>query len=296
MMDALDRVYREQSLSIRARSLRDLQKIWPLLNVNNMGDTFAPWASAVATLIQRDRRLVSGLAASYIRATRLESGVSGDPKIIVSAAAPETQIATSLEVTALAGYRTALRYYPEEKAKQVAFVRTAGAVGRLVLNGGRDTVFDSIRADSRAGGWMRITAPGACSFCQMIAGRGAVYSADTALFGAHDHCACLAKPAYGPTAQKVKKYTPSQRNRSAKTRALDNARAREFMRGGLSAETQARTGRRSANVEAKDIDAARSVAGLKETLAELEKSALKWSSPGTERRIAELRRKIYARS
>jgi hypothetical protein len=31
----------------------------------------------------------------------------------------------------------------------------------------------------------------------MLAGRGSVYSADTAEFEAHDHCGCSAEPVYG---------------------------------------------------------------------------------------------------
>ena len=36
-----------------------------------------------------------------------------------------------------------------------------------------------------------------CEFCQMLAGRGAVYSAETADFEAHDKCACTPEPDWG---------------------------------------------------------------------------------------------------
>jgi hypothetical protein len=62
----------------------------------------------------------------------------------------------------------------------------------------------------------------------MIAGRGAVYNARTALFSSHDDCDCIAVPKFGEVRQ-VLPYVPSQRFRSQASRDANNARVRAFL-------------------------------------------------------------------
>ena len=82
-----------------------------------------------------------------------------------------------------------------------------------MLNQSRTAIIDAVRADSEAKGWARVTEPGACYFCAMLATRGAVYKTrETASFEAHRRyengtggdCRCHAEPvfnAYEPTAE-----------------------------------------------------------------------------------------------
>ena len=230
-MDTLDRNYRQASLSIRANMIRDLMLLWPMLNRSEMDAAFPSWSTLVASLVRRDRAKVAGLASAYLKAARADSGVSGAPLIVPAVALAADQLAASLTTTARHGYFTALRYYPAAKASDVTFVRTAGAMGRLVLNGGRETITGSLKADPKGTGWKRLTSPGACDFCILLAGRGAVYSAETADFSAHDWCACSVVAAYGTDIRDVVPYEPSKKRRSAETRAKDNARVRAFIAG-----------------------------------------------------------------
>ena len=71
-------------------------------------------------------------------------------------------------------------------------VLAANSMPRLVLNGGRDTVLGAISQDNAR--YSRVLGGTGCDFCQMLADRGAVYSADTADFEAHDKCACTPEP------------------------------------------------------------------------------------------------------
>lgn len=71
----------------------------------------------------------------------------------------------------------------------------AGGVQRRIANFARNTVMGSSVADPRARGWKR-TGNGDCDFCQMLIGRGAVYSERTADFLSHDNCQCGAAPAW----------------------------------------------------------------------------------------------------
>lgn len=88
----------------------------------------------------------------------------------------------------------------------VAAARTnlTGAVEKLVLDVGRDTIINSVAADPKAKAWARVPEPGCCYFCAMLATRGAVYNEESVQFKTHDHCRCQPEPvfnAYEPTAQ-----------------------------------------------------------------------------------------------
>lgn len=71
-----------------------------------------------------------------------------------------------------------------------------GGVQRRVAQFDRLTIMRSSVADPSARGWARVGA-GDCDFCEMLIGRGAVYTEDTADFQAHDHCGCTAEPEFG---------------------------------------------------------------------------------------------------
>lgn len=194
---ALTEDYRKATLALRAGTLQDFLRLWPLLDRKRLDVTFPGWLSAVSTLIERDRGRAAGLSSAYLRRMRQLADVPGEPVIRLVTAAPRAQVAASMSATAYAGYFTAIRTTgTAAAAERVALVKASGAATRLVLNAGRDTVRASLAADPRAEGWRRITSGRACEFCAMLAGRGAVYSAATADFASHDHCSCSAEPVY----------------------------------------------------------------------------------------------------
>lgn len=71
-----------------------------------------------------------------------------------------------------------------------------GGIQRRVVNFGRFTVTQSATTDDRADGWMRVGSGANCPFCDMLISRGAVYSESTVTFASHDHCNCIAAPAF----------------------------------------------------------------------------------------------------
>lgn len=217
--------HRRQNIALRARTLREAARLWPLLDVRRMDETYPEWLAVQAALIRRDHRQAAGQAAGYLRAARLASGVSGSP-VVQLADLPMEQVAASMSTTARAGFYKALRSgRTVEQARQVALVRTLGATGRLVLQGDRDTVRGSLSADRRGRGWQRITGAGACDFCVMLAGRSAVYRAETADFAAHDHCSCSVAAVYSERPVEVRDYEPSARG-AWSDRATDADRER----------------------------------------------------------------------
>lgn len=98
-----------------------------------------------------------------------------------------------------------------------------GGLQRRVVNFGRFTVMESSIADPRSDGWQRLGQGANCAFCDMLISRGAVYTEATADFGSHDHCNCVAVPAFKGEPREVKPYTPSLRGSSDAERALARA-------------------------------------------------------------------------
>lgn len=167
-----------------------------------------------------------------------------------------------------------------------------GGLQKIIADTARGSVIRSIDADAAAGGWRRAIVGGTCDFCTRIAGRGFVYSARTADFSSHDNCDCLAVPAFG-LVRNVKRYVPSQKFKTEEARAKNNAGIRRW----LGTESQNGIRRTSTQDEpVHDIDAGRTVEQMSATVKALEASLAKFDSPGTRARVADLRRKIAARS
>ena len=55
----------------------------------------------------------------------------------------------------------------------------SGSVQRLIANAGRDTIRENVMRDRIRVGYARIPKAGCCSFCSMLASRGAVYNSAT---------------------------------------------------------------------------------------------------------------------
>lgn len=85
-----------------------------------------------------------------------------------------------------------------------------GSMGRLVIQPGRETTVGAVQEDRRARAWARETRGDCCSFCAMLATRGAVYKSDQTAgreanarfvgegeFKYHNHCHCVAVPVFG---------------------------------------------------------------------------------------------------
>lgn len=90
-----------------------------------------------------------------------------------------------------------------------------GGVQRRVANGSRETIIQNVARDPQAIGHQRYRreSPIGCAFCKMLAARATLYrSGSSASFGAHDHCKCVAVPAWGGAPIPVRPYTPSTKN------------------------------------------------------------------------------------
>lgn len=103
--------------------------------------------------------------------------------------------------------------------------RVEGGLQRRVTNMSRKTVMTSSIEDPQARGWQRMARSNGCPFCQMLAGRGFIYSEKSADFGAHDYCHCSAVPAFSGRPVPVRAYKPTDRTITD----ADRARTREWL-------------------------------------------------------------------
>lgn len=193
---ALSEQHRQAQLRIRSSALRDFLLLWPLWTGDS--DSFGRLVQATLPLISVYRRASASVAGSYYATLRTAEDIKGSATIrLASAIAPE-KVTASMHVTGQALTHDALSAgRSATEARRVALTRVSGAVTRHVLDGGRETVLDSVAADHEALGWARLTDGKPCAFCAMLAARGAVYKTETtADFQAHDHCACQAIPLY----------------------------------------------------------------------------------------------------
>lgn len=129
-----------------------------------------------------------GLAASALTADWYDD-------LREQAGAPKRFTAVPAEI-ADTGTQALIGWAADEATSVPAFqALILGGAQRRVADFSRLTVTGSSIADPGAAGWKRVGA-GECDFCQMLLGRGAVYSEASADFEAHDNCHCVASPAF----------------------------------------------------------------------------------------------------
>jgi hypothetical protein len=185
---------RQAQLQLRARVLRQLLTFWPLLDMEQLDKTFPQWATAVGGLILSQHTVSSALAAQFIQAQRTEAGLLGPAPIVRADPPGAAQIARSLQTTSVIAVKLSMTAGQSlSQASANALVQSSGAASRLVLNGGRDTVVQSVKADPRARGYQRVTGGKPCDYC---ASKSGVTFADDEVFPAHDHCGCAAAPVF----------------------------------------------------------------------------------------------------
>lgn len=189
-------VHRRQQLALRRVTLAEMRKLWPALDWENLDSTYPALAGATAEMVARYRRTSAGLAAAYLRAYRVASGLDGDVKIVIPQALNVEQMDSTLHSLTVAAAKTsAAKGVLAPEAMSNALTRSSGAMARLVLDAGRETVTRTIQSDEQATGWRRVLGGGGCDFCRKLAGR--VYPRDNADFDAHGKCGCTSEPVYG---------------------------------------------------------------------------------------------------
>jgi hypothetical protein len=226
-----------------------LLALWPSLDLSDLRASLPQFKAAVAVQVRRYAQASATLATRQYRAQRVAAGVQGpftpvpaDPPtveqvaqavdwatqplwnadVVAHAAAGGTADVITAPEAPMGG--PAPETVPEGASTAIADAkaRLAAAAERQVLDAGRDTIVGNAQRDRKAKSWARIPEPGACSFCLMLATRGAVYKETTVGFKSHDNCRCHVEPvftAYEPSAavrDAQRLYTESTRGKSGK--------------------------------------------------------------------------------
>jgi hypothetical protein len=150
------------------------------------------WIAATVPLVLSQRAQSAALARVYLR----DAGIS----VVTPEPVIREAVETSLFVTGWADLLQNLQRENYTAAIERAVTEVTGAADRHALNGGRDVVATSLQAQTDFG-WYRITAAKPCSWCAMLASRGAVYGRDSfaesdprfigdGTVKVHDHCHC----------------------------------------------------------------------------------------------------------
>jgi len=175
------------------------------------------WAASVLPLVLQFRQRSAALSQEfYLRSRQLEAPgarialprVSPDPAI-------EEAVMTSLLVTGVIGvYEKIGKGKPLEVALAEAEEAAIGAASRHALEGGRSYTRNAVAIDELGVGYFRQTRDGCCSFCAVLASRGAVYKADSFKYSdllfrndpnfptedkVHDKCHCTLQPTFRTT-------------------------------------------------------------------------------------------------
>jgi hypothetical protein len=197
---AITAAHYEAQLSNRADTLRRLWLIWLLFTPADITGSWERIEPAVMGLTRAGQQRSAALAAVYYQWLRRLQNTPG---------IPPSQLAVLGEQNAqywlrMAGPRTAGVLYAQGRRDvfQQAYVSLSGQVARQVLDGGRQTLLENVRADRHALGFARLTGPNPCAFCAMLASRGPAYKSersaryrqDGELY--HPHCACLPEPVF----------------------------------------------------------------------------------------------------
>jgi hypothetical protein len=197
--------YRRQAEGIKAAVLREVTRLWPTLDPEDLRGSWPTLLRALQGLAQDARADVARSARTYLNAIALLEGRAGEMEVLLSSAADPAALRTSLSVTGPVVVQASLNNgAAPEVATARALVAVSGSLGRHVLDGGRQTVIDSAEAGRIR--WMRVTRGKTCWFCVMLASRGPVYTSAAragdprgrpARF--HDHCDCQIVPKFERT-------------------------------------------------------------------------------------------------
>ena len=182
--------YQQAMDNLRTLAIRDLVSWWKQTETLGFADAKQLIEEPFQAIIAAYGEQAAYAAADYLfRSRSLDDNLKGLEYPDVADPAGFEQI--------LGSYAWALntsRTVTGDLDRQLVLRKLAGITNRLVQQPARETVYQATRkAGTR---YARVPEPHACTFCLLLASRGAVYSQDTVLRTEagkkyHDNCKCL---------------------------------------------------------------------------------------------------------
>ncbi len=181
----------------RARLWRELRSVfdeaWDSDRIESSTDAIA---ARFASKVLEGHKRSADRASQYMVDFRAEMGVDSEELVRPDRPSEDNTrriLANSGRVASLTALRKGMG---RREASARALTRIEGTGSNLAMSGGRETVHRSVDADPKAIGYTRAPEADACEFCAMLAGRGPVYTKETAGFEAHTNCMCEPEPLY----------------------------------------------------------------------------------------------------
>jgi len=208
--------WRQAQLGLTTLLLRDLRGLRRLIDPARLQATVPTWIEAVTAVVARYSEVAATLAADFYDAQRVEAGVAGAFTVPLADPPPGEQTSNSLRWATkdlwprAAATATDVQLEPLEVRLDAAFTKADMATQKLVAGQGRATLRQAVDEDAGAVAYARAAALGACSFCKLMASRGAVYknartagrdandrfSGDASVVKFHDNCHCGIVPVF----------------------------------------------------------------------------------------------------
>lgn len=237
----LQQLYRQRQMAIALATSRAISSLWVRhIRPERMADSWGALRDLVLRTIQQYWDAAAADSASFYRNMRVVSGFPSARVPMVQL--PREELIKVADSQAMGTFFHNIKTMPEPEAANSAGQALEAGGSRLALKGGRQTIADAVHQDPVAKGWERLISPGACSFCSMLASRGAVYKSDkSASFLAHDHCHCTAQPLFrGQAVSESSKQLSDDWTRV--TRGKSGANARKAWQDYWEAQSEHNTG------------------------------------------------------
>lgn len=191
----LTEAHRLTQVRLGAQTVQRLRAVWPMLDPNKLDATFQRWLVAALPIIEAQRATSTRLASAYLTTFKtIETGGGPRVPIVKSGSASLEAVTTSLLVTGPLSIKNAMsRGVDLSRAVDIAEAASSASGMRYALDGGRETILETVRADPEAKGFVRVASGNACNFCEDLAGQELP---DDEAFQAHDGCSCTSEPVY----------------------------------------------------------------------------------------------------
>lgn len=193
--DRLTRQHRDQVAAIGrvvVRPVRRMARQAPTADVDGWLERILPRLLATVLAGWTASR---GRAVTYLSQHAAAEGREVDP--VPALWVPQRVIASARVTGPVAFKETLTRTGSVEAAARSMVEQLPPAMQRQAMAGSRDTIARTVGDSDEIVGWRRVTDADPCAFCALLASRGAVYSAGTVRFQAHDGDECSAEPLYG---------------------------------------------------------------------------------------------------
>ena len=154
--------------------------------------------TALAALIRDRHGQAAHLGTGYYQQARRAAGIFTEAPRVHVPPPPEPQITATLDSMGPWNLLGKIKQGQQvATANENTGVQLSGAAQRLITNGARQAVLQSVETDAKAVAWMRATSSNPCAFCAMLSSRSFAYRSEaSASFEAHNHCACVAAPCF----------------------------------------------------------------------------------------------------